>query len=1284
MVYRILTEKKETHNIEAQNLSGEIKNFLGISSLKNLRIINRYDIEGIGGEIFEKSKYSVFADPATDNILGDLNSESGNIIVFAAESLPGQYNQKADTCSQCLQILTGDIRPLVRTAKIYVLEFNPGTGELETDINKIKDYIINKIESREAALDEYQTLKQEYDNIPYTVETIENFINSDRDALGEFLNDYSLAMDIDDILFCRDYFKNSERRDPTITEIRMIDTYWSDHCRHTTFFTEITDVEIEDTIVENSFENYLDLRREVYKDKNNKKSVTLMDIATIAAKYLKKQGKLDNLDESDEVNACSVKIKVNVKADGFEEDEEWLLMFKNETHNHPTEIEPFGGAATCLGGGIRDPLSGRSYVYQAMRITGAADPRQKTEDTLKGKLPQFKITRTAADGYSSYGNQIGAASGLVQEIYHDNYAAKRMELGAIVGAAPKSSVKRETPIPGDVIILLGGRTGRDGCGGATGSSKSQDSDSLTKSGAEVQKGDPIEERKIQRLFRNPETARMIKRCNDFGAGGVSVAIGELADSILIDLSLVPVKYPGLDGTELAISESQERMAVVVSDEDSNEFILMANLENLEATKVAVVTDDNRLKMMWNGSLILSLDRGFLNSNGAKKQTQVRVVNKDPDKIKDILSILYNKISGGDIKQAFIDLLSDLNICSQKGLAEQFDSSAGGGTVVSPFGGRHRLTPSQFMAAKIPVLNGETDTCSVMAHGYSPYISEISPYRGAMYAVVESVSKLIAAGVNLSDIYLSFQEYFPSPQNNPERFGAPFESLLGALEAQVNLGLAAIGGKDSMSGSYAYLDDDGEKINTDVPPALVSFAVGTADSGKIVSNEFKNNNSYVYLLKPDYNPDGTVDFKDLKNLYNYINKLTDERLILSSYSLGFGGIGEAVFKMSAGSGIGFSFNRNISQKEIFSSYYGAFLIETKSPLSHGELLGGTDSAPNIFVNNNVLNLNELTYKWLLPLEGVFETGLHKIKDALLTKIPKIEYNTRPSPSVPVFYNSDDNNYNGYNPVSLNFAKPRVLIPVFPGTNGEYETAKQFESAGGMSDIFVFANMNPGILKESIENLAEKISECQIFAISGGSSGGGEPVGSGKLAAAILKNPKITESVRNLLFKRNGLILGLGGGFQALVKSGLLPYGDIRETEGGLSLSINKIGRYQAYMTYTRIASVNSPWFINTNAGDIHALPVSYGEGRVCVNPEEFDNLIKNGQIASQYCDLDGEPTMHPYYNPGSSEYAIEGIFSPDGRILGKMGHNERMGANVMKNIPGNKSQMVFLSGVRYFK
>ncbi|MCL2813355.1 MAG: phosphoribosylformylglycinamidine synthase [Oscillospiraceae bacterium] len=1273
MVFRIFAEKKAPHDAEAKNCLRELRYHFDFEWLENVRIVNRYDAEGISEEVFERAKFTIFSEPASDVILENLPF-GGDKIIFAAEYLPGQYDQSADACSQCLQILTGDFRPLVKCAKIYVLELKAGAEVSQNEIEKIKKYIINPVERREAAFEPRATLQSDCE-FPPAVQILDGFTSFGEKELEEFAKTHFFAMDTDDLLFCQSYFKNTEGRDPTITEMRMLDAYWSDHCRHTTFLTEITDVEIADPMVQNAFTEYLDQRSELY-NKKIKKSVTLMDLATIGAKYQKKQGNLQILDESEEINACSVNIKVNI--DGRFED--YLLMFKNETHNHPTEIEPFGGAATALGGTLRDVLAGRAWPYQGIRVTGSADPRRKSGETLPNKLPQFKITKTAADGFSSYGNQFGAASGMVCELYHPNYAAKRMELGAVVGAVPKSNVMRMRPVPGDAVILLGGKTGRDGIGGASSSSRSQNLESLKTSAAEVQKGDPLEERKILRLFKRPQVARMIKRCNDFGAGGVCVAVGELSDGIFIDLSLIPAKYEGLDGTELATSESQERMAVVVANEYVEAFIYEAYNENLEATKIAMVTGDNRLRMIWNGREIVSLDRNFLNSNGAKKQTKVKVLEKDAEKIKDILGIMYKKIQNEDFKQAYADLLSDLCICSQKGLAEQFDFSVGAGSVFSPFGGQHRLTPSQVMAAKIPVYQGKTDTCSVMAHGASPYMSETSPYMGGIYAVVESVSKLVASGVDTADITLSFQEYFPRA-DTPEKFGLPFESLLGALSAQNALEIASIGGKDSMSGSFSYEDETGETADIDVPPTLVSFAVGTASADKIISNEFKSNSSYVYLLKPYYKEDGTPDFDDLKNLYGYLNKLIKENMVLSAYSIGFGGVGEAIFKMCAGNGIGFS-GGSMSQKELFSSFYGAFIAESSAMLPRGELIGKTKPFADITINGETMDLNDLIYKWLLPLEEVFPTALHTINDEISVSVPQIEYDKRPL-AVPRAQPNLIYSQTSY----ISQIIPKVLIPVFPGTNGEYETAAQVEEAGGFADVFVFCNKTPRSVSESLEMLYNKISACQMIVLPGGFSGGDEPGGAGKFIAAVFRDPKITEAVRYLLFKKDGLILGLGNGFQALVKLGLLPYGDIREKleEDGLTVTFNKTGRHKADIVYTRVASVKSPWVSGLKVGDMHAVPVSHREGRVyCENYEKIDALVQSGQIATQYCDLGGNASMHPYFNPGSSVLAIEGIFGPDGRIFGKMGHSERSGGNIHKNVPGNKSQMLFLSGIKYFK
>lgn len=1242
MIYRIYVERRSGFETEAECLYHDLKENLLISGLKSVRFINRYDTENIDKEIFEKAKNTVFSEPQTSFVSDDIELTDGDII-FAVEYLPGQYDQRADSCAQCIQILTCGERPTIRAARIYILN-----GEISDDeLDKIKKYIINPVESREAALDIPETLTDNFET-PTPIETIDGFTELTDDMINDFIESYELAMDIEDVKFCIKYFKNTEKRDPTLTELRMIDTYWSDHCRHTTFLTSINNVEIKDSYIQETYNDYLMKRSTVYEER--KKDISLMDIATLGAKYLKKTGRLKNLDESDEINACSVKITVDVDGN----DEEWLLMFKNETHNHPTEIEPFGGAATCLGGAIRDPLSGRSYVYQAMRVTGAADPRLPVSETMPGKLPQSKLTQGAANGYSSYGNQIGLTTGGVYEIYHPDYVAKRMEIGAVIGAAPATNVVRKVPSPGDMIILLGGRTGRDGCGGATGSSKSHTADSLSECGAEVQKGNPPEERKIQRLFRNPEVTTLIKRCNDFGAGGVSVAIGELADGLMIDLNKVPKKYEGLDGTELAVSESQERMAVVVDASDIDTFIKHADAENLEATVVAEVTDNARLKMQWNGQIIVDLAREFLNSNGAPKQTDI-FVNEVAEKDNLLKGISLN-LDTSEIKSAFKSLMSDLNVCSQKGLVNRFDSSIGAATVVMPFGGKHQLTPTQYMAAKIPVLDSNTDTASIMAYGFNPYLSKLSPYHGAMYAVIESITKIVASGASYTDCYLTFQEYFERTQNDPSRWGKPFAALLGAFKAQTELGIGAIGGKDSMSGTFE---------NLDVPPTLVSFAVATGNAGKLITPEFKASNHSVYFLEPKRDKNMLPDFNDLKNIYEYVNHLANTGKAKAIYSVGFGGIAEAVVKMSFGNDIGFKFVvHHDDYSRWFDNHYGAFIIETDEEID-AHIIGYTINEPVIIMNETTITLDELESGWTKPLEKVFPTKVKKLNN---TVVDKFKYTTR-SPLVH----------------SVNKCKPRVVIPVFPGTNCEYDTKMQFDTAGADTDIFVLNNLNPTSLTESLENLAKIIDNAQILMLSGGFSGGDEPDGSGKFITAVLRNPNIKKSVMRLIQERDGLILGICNGFQALIKSGLLPYGEILDEmePDSPTLTYNEIGRHQSMMANTRIASVNSPWFSTVSVGDIHTLPISHGEGRFIINDTMLNDLVANGQIATQYVDLDGNPTMDIRYNPNGSYHAIEGIFSPDGRIFGKMGHSERITKNVAINITGNKDQPIFKAGVNYF-
>ena len=1236
-VYRIYVEKKPAFAVEADSTRRDIKASLGIS-LSSLRLFNRYDVEGIDEAAFEMASKTIFSEPPVDTISMELPALGENQRVLAVEYLPGQFDQRADSCEQCIQLMTQGDRPTVRNARIYLLE-----GALtEEQFAAIKNHLINPVEAREASLEKADTLKTEYE-IPTAVETLSGFTGLDEQGLADFVANYGLAMDLDDIKFCQDYFKNTEHRDPTITEIRMIDTYWSDHCRHTTFGTIIDQVDIDDETIRKSFDKYLELRDELYVGRN--KPMTLMDLATIGAKKLKKDGKLKELDESDEINACSVKINVDV--DGVQE--KWLLQFKNETHNHPTEIEPFGGAATCLGGAIRDPLSGRAYVYQAMRVTGAADPTVPFSATIPGKLPQKKLVTTAAHGYSSYGNQIGLATGEVAELYHPGYVAKRMEIGAVIGAVPENYVVRETPDPGDVVILLGGRTGRDGCGGATGSSKSHTKESIHTCGAEVQKGNPPIERKISRLFRNPDVTRMIRRCNDFGAGGVSVAIGELADGLSINLDAVPKKYDGLDGTELAISESQERMAVVVSAANADRFIKLAHEENLEATRVAVVTAEPRLTTDWCGNRIVDLSREFLNSNGAEKHTAVHVTG---GKVKPV----NNR---KDVKEDWIAHLSDLNICSQKGLVERFDSSIGAGTVNMPYGGKYQMTKTQAMAAKLPLLQGETNTCSIMGWGYNPYIAEQNPYLGAMYAVVESVAKVVAAGGTHSPCWLTFQEYFERMKTDPSRWGKPMAALLGGLEAQLQLGCAAIGGKDSMSGTFEDID---------VPPTLVSFAVSTGDARTVISPEFKQIGSTVVLLLPKYHEDGTPDFESVKDVFTRVENLIRSGKALAAWTLGFGGVSEAICKMSFGNHVGFKFTKQLPEELLFNPVYGGFVLELSGgiPAEEGEIIGVTRMEPLLENTDGTkfASISEFQKAYEDRLESVFPCNIETSDKA----VEKFSYRAehRPSPAVKA-------------------ASPRVLIPVFPGTNCEYDTQRAFERAGANTDIFVINNLSSRDIEESVAEFSKRLSKAQIVMIPGGFSGGDEPDGSGKFITAFFRNPRIKDGVHELLKNRDGLMLGICNGFQALVKLGLVPYGEIVDmTDDAPTLTFNSIGRHQSMMVTTRIASNKSPWLAHTQVGDYHTVPISHGEGRFVASEEWVRILSQNGQIATQYVDLTGEPTYDIRFNPNMSVAAIEGITSPDGRVFGKMAHSERTGSNIAKNIDGDKDQMLFQSGVEYFR
>ena len=1229
MVYRVYVEKKKELANEARNLFNEIRNLLFINNLEDLRFFNRYDVENIDKPLFDYAVNTVFSEPQLDIVTYDLPKDKAT--VFAVEYLPGQFDQRADSAAQCIQLFSQGERPTVRTARIYVLYGNL----TETEINAIKKYVINPVESREASLDTYETLAVSYD-IPTTVKTLDGFIDLDENGLADFVKTYGLAMDTDDIRFCRDYFR-SEKRDPTITEIRMIDTYWSDHCRHTTFLTTIDNVKFEDEQIAKAYDEYVATRKALGRTK----PINLMDIATLAVRHLKKEGQMPRLDESEEINACTVKIKVDVNG----EEQDWLLLFKNETHNHPTEIEPFGGAATCIGGAIRDPLSGRSYVYAAMRVTGAADPRKPVDQTIPGKLPQRKIVTTAAAGYSSYGNQIGLATGQVDEIYHDGYVAKRMEIGAVIAAAPAKNVRREVPADGDVVILLGGRTGRDGCGGATGSSKSHTLESLESCGAEVQKGNAPEERKLQRLFRNPEASSMIKRCNDFGAGGVSVAIGELADGLYIDLNAVPKKYDGLDGTELAISESQERMAVVVEKQDVERFIALAGKENLEATVVAHVTAEPRLVMNWNGQTIVNISREFLNSNGAEKH--IDIVAAKPEAFKKEVSGSFT-----DMTKA---LATDLNVCSKRGLVERFDSTIGAGTVTMPYGGKNQSTPSQVMVNKVSVEGAVTDTCSFMAWGYNPFIAEKSPYHSAYLAVVESVSKLIAGGAEFKDVYLTFQEYFEKPLKDPKRWGKPMSALLGAFMAQKDFGIGAIGGKDSMSGSF-------EKI--DVPPTLVSFAVTTGKVDHVVTQEFKAAGHNVYILKPEYKNDGIPCAKSQIALFDKVYGLVKSGKAVAVYTPTYGGVAEGVMKMCFGNDIGFMYNDAIALDDIFGYNYGSFIIEAADGCELDETkLGVTTDAREIVYGAEKICLKSIYADYENTLENVYPTNASESDK----EIPAFAYDKKSNVAPAILCK-----------------KPKVLIPVFPGTNCEYDTQKAFIKAGADAEIFVINNLSSAGITESVNAFAKKASDAQIIFIPGGFSGGDEPDGSGKFITAFFRNGAIKEEVNKLLKVRRGLMCGICNGFQAIIKLGLVPYGEIIDTDENCpTLTFNSIGRHQSRIVRTRIASNMSPWLAKTEVGDIHSVPISHGEGRFLASDDLIMQLAKNGQIATQYVDLDGKPTSDILYNPNNSCFAIEGITSPDGLVLGKMGHSERYDNGLYKNVPGNYENKMFEAAVEYF-
>ena len=1228
MVYRVFVEKKPELANDARSLLSEAKQLPGVEHLERVRILNRYDVEHITPELFDYAVKTVFSEPQVDLVTREADTDGAS--VFAVEYLPGQFDQRADSAAQCIQIISQGERPDVRTARVYLLY-----GALtDAELAAVKKHVINPVDSREASLALPETLEIRYE-IPTEVETLTGFCARSDEELAQLIEERGLAMDLDDIRFCRDYFR-TEQRDPTITELRMIDTYWSDHCRHTTFSTTLDCVTFEDPLAEKTYQDYLKTREQLGRTK----PVNLMDVATLAVKYLRRTGKLDKLDESEEINACTVKITVEVNGKA----EPWLLLFKNETHNHPTEIEPFGGAATCVGGAIRDPLSGRSYVYGAMRLTGAASPLQPVSETLPGKLPQRTICQTAAAGYASYGNQIGLATGIVDELYHPGYAAKRMEIGAVIAAAPAANVRRERPQSGDVVILRGGRTGRDGCGGATGASKSHTVQSLESCGAEVQKGNAPEERKLQRLFRNAEACRMIKRCNDFGAGGVSVAIGELADGLDIDLNAVPKKYEGLDGTELAISESQERMAVVVAAEDAGRFLALADGENLEATIVARVTESPRLVMHWNGRTIVDVSRAFLSSNGAEKHIDVLVEKPQS----------FDKTIPTDFGGGLRDLAQDLNVCSRQGLSERFDSTIGAGTVLMPFGGRDQRTPVQAMVQKISLERGHTDDCSLMSWGYNPYISEKDPYRGAYLAVIESVSKLIATGAAFEDVYLTFQEYFERLRREPARWGKPLAALLGAFAAQMALGIGAVGGKDSMSGSFEQMD---------VPPTLVSFAVTTEKTGAIVSNECKRAGDKLVLLAPAYGADGLPETASLLAVYETVHALLSSGKAVAAYTPGFGGAAEAALKMCIGNGFGCRFEESLPLETLFGYRYGAFVLEVLPEVEEGTLLGYVTEDGTFSRGAESVACGELFALYEKKLENVYPT------QAPAENIPMETFSApeadRRAPAVKT-------------------ARPRVLIPVFPGTNCEYDSARAMTDAGAEAQIMVLNNRTADGIARSVEHFAQALRDAQMVFIPGGFSGGDEPDGSGKFITAFFRNAAVKEEVTALLEQRDGLMCGICNGFQALIKLGLVPYGRIIDTDASCpTLTFNTIARHQSRIVRVRVASNRSPWLAATQVGDVYSVPISHGEGRFLADEALIRQLAANGQIATQYVDLDGRATDDIHFNPNGSLFAVEGITSPDGRVFGKMGHAERTGAGLYKNVPGEYDMKMFTSAVRYF-
>ncbi|MBS4815312.1 MAG: phosphoribosylformylglycinamidine synthase [Clostridium sp.] len=1248
-VKRIYVEKKAPYAVRAKELKEEVRQYLGITALRNVRVLIRYDMENLSDATYQQALMTVFSEPPVDDYYEEIFEMDPDAFCFSVEYLPGQFDQRADSAEQCVKLLNEKEDPVIRSATTYVFE-----GEIsEEDRTRIKEYCINPVDSRETDEKKPDTLVQKFDE-PADVAIFDGFQSMPEAELKELYDSLNLAMTFKDFLHIQKYFAGEEKRDPSVTEIRVLDTYWSDHCRHTTFLTELKNVTFDDGYykkpIEKTYQEYYTAHKEMFAGRDDK-FVSLMDIALLAMRQLKKAGKLDDMEESDEINACSIVVPVEI--DGKEE--EWLVFFKNETHNHPTEIEPFGGAATCLGGAIRDPLSGRGYVYQAMRVTGAADPTVSMKDTLPGKLPQRKITTGAAHGYSSYGNQIGLATGLVNEVYHPNYVAKRMEIGAVMGAAPRRNVIRENSDPGDIIILLGGRTGRDGIGGATGSSKAHTTKSIDVCGAEVQKGNAPTERKIQRLFRRQEVSSIIKKCNDFGAGGVSVAIGELADGLEVNLDKVPKKYAGLDGTELAISESQERMAVVVAKSDVDKMLDFAAEENLEAVVVAEVTESPRLVLKWRGKTIVDISRAFLDTNGAHQETDVEVTIPDQDK-----NYFREKKDTRDLKRAWLDTLRDLNVCSQKGLVEMFDSSIGASTVTMPYGGKTQHTPIQTMIAKLPVLEGKCDTVTMMSYGMDPYLTSWSPYHGAVYAVISSVAKIVASGGDYSKIRFTFQEYFRRLGTDPKRWGEPMAALLGAYDAQMKLGLPSIGGKDSMSGSFNDID---------VPPTLCSFAVDVATLQDVVSPELKKAGNVLVKFDIEKDEFDLPVYSQLMSLYADITKLIHEKKIASAYAVGFGGICEAVSKMAFGNELGVTLNDRLSIDELFAKDYGSIIVEM-DPEDYaacklaGKEIGTVTEQPNFVAGTTSISMKEAYEAWTGRLEEVFPTrsGVEQkpLEDTLFDA--KQVYTAQ-----------------------RKLARPKVFIPVFPGTNCEYDTTKAFEQAGAEVETLVFKNMTEGQIVESVNAFEKAIRESQILMFSGGFSAGDEPDGSAKFIASIFRNPKIMDAVHDLLQQRDGLALGICNGFQALIKLGLVPYGEIKpQTAGAPTLTTNSIGRHISKSVYTKVVTNKSPWLMRAELGGVYAIPASHGEGRFVAEESVIKELFTNGQVATRYVDLQGNPTMDEEFNPNGSYAAIEGITSPDGRVLGKMAHSERIGDGVAVNIYGNQNQHIFESGVSYFK